>query len=181
MTPVVEAVLGDPGSPAVGPPRRSAAVTVVLFTDYQCPICKATDPALQALIDEQPDVRVVFKDWPIFGDISKLAARTALAAATQGKYRAVHQALMASRGRLDAPFVEPLARQAGADWRKLTQVQIAEHDALESQLRKHAFQAFSLGLQGTPAYIVGPSLFEGGLDKGHLDRAISGARRSGPL
>lgn len=176
---MVEAVLNDPGSPSVGPPLATAAVTIVLFTDYQCPICKATDPALQALIEEQPDLRVIFKDWPIFGAPSKLAARVALAAAAQGKYRAVHQALMASRGPLDAPQIERLSVQAGASAIELRRTQATAGEALNRQLAKHALQAFSLGLQGTPAYLVGPFLIEGGLDKRRLAHAVRTARRSG--
>ena len=75
---VVAAVLDDPGSPRAGPP--GADVTIVVFTDYLCPICKATDPALARLQAADPRVRVVYKDWPIRGPVSELAARTALAA-----------------------------------------------------------------------------------------------------
>ena len=62
-TPVVESVLADPGSPASGAARPD--VTVVIFTDYQCPICKRTDPALYRLLAADPKVRVVWKDWAI--------------------------------------------------------------------------------------------------------------------
>jgi len=179
LTPAVEVILSDPGSPAIGP--AAAAVTIVLFTDYQCPICKATDPALQDLIDADPTVRVIFKDWPIFGEASKLAAMAALASAPQGKYRILHQALMANRTPLDAQQIERVAREAGADWNQLAATQQARASALEAQLAKHALQAFSLGLQGTPAYIVGADLIQGGLDAGHLAQAVRKARRDGPL
>jgi protein-disulfide isomerase len=156
-------------------------VTIVVFTDYRCPICRATDPALQDLIAADPTVRVIFKDWPIFGPASKAAAEVALAAARQGRYLAVHRALMESRTPLDPPGIERAARDAGVDWPRLAATRQAVGPALEAQLARHALQAFSLGLQGTPAYIVGAYLIEGGLDAGALAQAVRRARREDPL
>lgn len=178
-TPVVEAVLDDPGSPAVG--AAAPDVTVVVFTDYQCPICKATDPALEQLIAKDPHVRVIFKDWPIFGEASQAAARAAIAADRQGKYLAFHKALMTSRVKLDNEQIRRIGIESGVDWPRL------EHDAdsqdleIKRQLARHATQAWSLGLQGTPAYLVGPYLIEGGLNEGHLAQAVERARSAGPL
>jgi protein-disulfide isomerase len=178
LTPVVRAVLSDPGSPAAG--SAAPEVTIVLFTDYQCPICRATDPALQALLAADPTVRVIFKDWPIFGAVSKAAAKAALAAARQGKYLALHQGLMASRARLDRAQLAHVARAAGVDWTRLVAEEQAAGAALEAQLRRHALQAFSLGLEGTPAYLVGPYLIAGGLDARQLAQAVRRARAAGP-
>ena len=178
LTPVVEAVLSDPGSPAVG--SATPEVTIVLFTDYQCPICRATSPALQALLAADPTIRVIFKDWPIFGEASKAAAKSALAAARQGRYLALHNGLMASRTRLDRARVEAIARAAGVDWPRLVEDEQAHGPVLEAQLRRHALQAFSLGLQGTPAYLVGADLIEGGLDARRLAKAVRRARADGP-
>lgn len=178
-TPVVNAVLTDPGSPRAG--AAAPDVTIVVFTDYQCPVCKATDPALQQLIDHDPHVRVIFKDWPIFGAQSKSAARMALAADRQGKYLAVHRALMAARVRLDDDAIRRIGIAAGVDWTRLTDVETSEAAELTRQLDNHARQAWSLGLQGTPAYIVGPYLIEGGLDERHLAQAVKRARKGGPL
>lgn len=178
-TPVVDAVLTDRGSPSGG--AEAPDVTVVVFTDYQCPICKATDPALEQLIAKDPHVRVIFKDWPIFGEASRAAARAAIAADRQGKYLAFHKALMTSRAKLDNEQIRRIGIAAGVDWPRL------EHDAdsqdleIKRQLARHATQAWSLGLQGTPAYLVGPYLIEGGLNEGHLAQAVERARSAGPL
>src|SRR5690348_16723281 len=72
LTPVVAGVLNDAGSPRSGA-QASADVTVVVFTDYQCPICKATDPALARAQAADPFLRVIYKDWPIRGALSDLA------------------------------------------------------------------------------------------------------------
>lgn len=178
LTPVVSQVLSDPGSPAAG--AAAPDVTVVIFTDYQCTICKATDPALSRLLASDPGVRVVWKDWPIRGPASDLAARIALAAHAQGKYREVHDALMDARGELTPERIADIAVGAGADRERLTADLRTGAGAIDAQLGRHRLQAFSLGLQGTPGYLVGPYLVQGGLDDDALAAAVRRARRAGP-
>src|SRR5262249_21244607 len=79
-------------TPAAG--AKSADVTIVEFFDYNCPFCKKTEPELQRLLQADPKVRVVYKEWPIFGDVSTYASQSALAANWQGKYVAAHDALI---------------------------------------------------------------------------------------
>lgn len=176
LTPVVAGVLGDPGSPRAGP--ETADVTIVIFTDYRCPICQATDPALDRLLAKDAGVRVIFKDWPIRGPGSDEAARAALAAGRQGRYRTLHSALMASRGPLDTARIEQIAADAGLDVDRLRADLRANAAAIDSQLDRHRLQAFGLGLEGTPAYLVGPYLVQGGLDDGQLAAAVRRARRN---
>ncbi len=152
----------------------------MVFTDYQCAICKATDPALVRLIAGDPGVRVIFKDWPILGPASKAAARAALAADRQGRYLAFHRALMAARVKLDDEQIRRIAVSAGVDWARLT-ADMASHGAeLDRQLGRHGMQAWSLGLQGTPSYLVGPYLIQGRLDGRQLRQAVRRARAAGP-
>lgn len=179
-TPVVDQVLSDPGSPTSGATLAAADVTVVIFTDYQCAICKRTDPALGRLLAEDPRVRVVWKDWPIRGPGSDYAARVALAADRQGRYRPVHDALMAARGQLTPARILDIAREAGADPVRLDADLQSQARAIDAQLGRHRLQAFSLGLQGTPAYLVGPYLLQGALDDRALVAAVRRARRAGP-
>lgn len=168
-------VLEDAGSPAVGP--ADADVTVVVFTDYLCPICKGTEPAVWALLDADRRVRVVWKDWPIRGPISDFAARTALAADRQGKYAAVHAALMAARGTLSPERIDAICVEAGANGARLAAERQAFAREIDGQLARHNLQAFGLGIAGTPAYIVGNRLIEGGLDERRLRHAVASARR----
>ena len=175
LTPVVLAVLTDPGSPSVGPAQ--ADVTVVVFTDYQCPICRAHEPALQAALARDHGLRVVYKDWPILGAASVQAARLALAADRQGRYGALHDALMRTSRRLDAYGLRATAADAGIDWPRL-QADLSAHGAeFDAQLARQAGEAWSLGIEGTPAYLVGLRLYKGGLDEAALARAIATARR----
>jgi protein-disulfide isomerase len=175
-TPVVAEVLDDPGSPTAGPP--DATVTIVIFTDYRCAICQATAPALDRLLARDRGVRVIFKDWPIRGPGSTAAAHAALAAQYQGRYLLFHRALMASRGPLDPPRIDRIAADAGLDVARLRADQAIHAAAIDAQLARHKLQAFSLGLEGTPAYLVGSYLIQGGLDDGQLTAAVRRARRA---
>ncbi len=175
-TPVVRAVLDDPGSPAFA--RPGADVTLVVFTDYQCPVCRATEPALDRVLAEDPRVRVIYKDWPILGERSRAAARAALAAQRQGKYRELHAAMMASHRPLDPAAIADLARDAGLDEARLQADLVRDGPAIDAQLAGHATQAWSLGLEGTPAYLVGPYLVQGRLGHAALKRTLAKARRT---
>lgn len=177
-TPVFRQVVDDPGSPRIGP--TSADVTVVVFTDYQCPICRRTDAALDRLLAQDPRAAVIYKDWPILGETSRAAARVSLAAARQGRYAKVHAALMASRGALSADTIRGAVVSAGVDWSRLEADRRREAAQIEVQLGRNALQAFALGLEGTPAYLVGRQLVRGGLDDGALHRLVKAARADAP-
>src|SRR5215472_13992510 len=79
-----DSVLRDPEIPALGNPRGD--LTVVEFFDYQCPFCKKLAPEITQVIREDGNIRLVLKDWPIFGDVSTAAAKLALATKYQNKY-----------------------------------------------------------------------------------------------
>ena len=178
LTPVVEAVLTDPGTPRAG--ASAPDVVVVVFTDYRCPICRRTDAALEQQLAADPGVQVRFKDWPILGEASLLGARAALAAQYQGGYLAMHRALMREPGPLVPDRLPQIAQAAGLDPARL-ETDMSIHAAeIERQLNRHRAQAFSLGLRGTPAYLVGPYLVEGGLDERALARKVAAARKAGP-
>src|SRR5580698_8922387 len=90
-------MLANPGTEPVG--ARKPNVTIVEYFDYNCPYCKKLVPTFQALLAQDPNIAIVYKDWPILGAVSVYAARSALAAQYQGKYLAAHDALI-NGGRL---------------------------------------------------------------------------------
>ena len=85
-------------------------------------------------------------------------------------------ALMASRGALSADRIRGAAESADVDWPRLEADRRREAAQIEGQLGRHALQAFALGLEGTPAYLVGRQLVRGGLDDGALRRLVKIAR-----
>lgn len=103
----------DPNAPVLGNPDGD--VTVVEFFDYNCPYCKRAMPEVQGLLDEDQNVRLVYREWPILGEGSVFASRAALASRAQGKYEEFHVALMGSRGRVEEASVLRIAKEIGLD------------------------------------------------------------------
>lgn len=143
----------DPRDPAFGP--ADAKVTVVEFFDYQCPGCKAVSEDYLRLMQANPDVRFVFKEWPILdrGDstTSNYAARAALAAHRQGKYLAVHQALMAERSLTPEAVDRILAANGVAMDQAAAVIRDTGTDRLLADI--HTTGA-TLGLIGTPTFLI---------------------------
>lgn len=143
----------DPRDPAFGP--ADAKVTVIEFFDYRCPGCKAVSEDFLALIRDHPDVRFVFKEWPILdrGDdtSSNYAARAALAAHAQGRYLPVHQALMAEQA-LDVAAVDRILAENGVDMARAAAV-IRGPDT-DDQLADIQATGQTLGLVGTPTFLI---------------------------
>ena len=149
----------------------SAPVTVSEFYDYRCPHCIAIAPQIAALARNDPHVRVVFKELPIFGPLSDQAARAALAVkAANGDSVGFYQQLMAARY-MDAPLINRLAVQSGASPASL---QGPASPAVQAQLKGVRDLFNKLGLEGTPTFIVGDQIVIGDrLDE--LRRAIATA------
>ncbi|MGV3731449.1 MAG: DsbA family protein [Sphingopyxis sp.] len=169
-------ILTGKGSPEVL--TGAADLTLVVFTDYQCPACRKADPAMRAAIAKDGNIRVVYKDWPIFGERSERAAEVALAARHQGIYAPVHHSLMRSRS-FDDSALRQTIQEAGGSWRQLEADLARYRPSITNQLARNSQEAFSLGLQGTPGYLIGPFLIKGALTEDEFLRAFAQARRSG--
>lgn len=159
------AVLGNP----------DGDITLVEFSDYACGYCRQSMDDVMALIETNPDLKVVIREFPILSEGSGAAARMALAAAQQGKFAAFHDAMF----RLDGPSDENIAaaaREAGVD---LAKAQAAiDSGAFEAQLQNNMFLAQSLGFSGTPSWIVGDQVLNGAVGIDTLADAITTARKS---
>jgi len=171
--PVVQAVRADRSSPVAE--NELADVTVIIFTDYQCPACRLAYPELQRAIASDGRVRVVYKDWPVFGVRSERAARVAIASNYQGIYPLVHDALM-SGGRVDDRSLKNAVEQSGGSWAQL-QADL-RRPSIDQQLATNRLQAFGLGLGGTPGYLIGPILIRGGAKSAQFSKAIEDARKN---
>lgn len=166
----------DPNTPVAG--NREGDVTVVEFFDYQCGYCKQVVGAVQELIKSDRGIRVVFKEFPILGPESVFAARAALAAWRQdpAKYNDFHVALMSGRGKLDEERVMAAAAAAGLDVQRLKRnMQEAEITRL---LEANMALANALGVNGTPAFVIGDRLVPGAIDIETFRKLIAEARKS---
>lgn len=162
----LDAIISGQGAPSTGP--ANAATTIVVFTDYQCGVCRIDHAGLARIVAARRDVRVVFKEWAVLGPVSRTAARATLAANYQGRYLAMRDAMM-SRNPAD---VRGAAVAAGLDWPRLQRDLIAHRGAIETELTRTGWQAYGMGLPGTPAYLIGNRLVIGRLPEAKLRRMI---------
>jgi protein-disulfide isomerase len=162
----------DADAPVAGNP--AAGFAIVEFFDYRCPYCKQMHLPVKALLAEDRDLKIVRKDIPILGPDSVVAARAALAARAQGRYPALHDALMEFRGNLDEAAVFRVARDAGLDVERLRRDM--EAPAVAALIRRNMALAQALGIGGTPAFVVGETLVPGAIDAATLKKLVAEAR-----
>jgi protein-disulfide isomerase len=127
-------------------------VTMVEFFDYQCGHCKEMKSVIDDLLKNDKNLRVLYKEFPIFGKTSEFASRAALAAAKQGKYDALHQALLKTDKRLDEATVLAAAKSVNLDIEKLKKDMDSKE--ITDILAENRVLAEKLRLMGTPAFII---------------------------
>lgn len=171
-----EELTRSPGSPVGGNPEGD--VTVVEFFDYNCSYCRRSFPALVEIEKSDPKVRIVFKEFPILGPGSLLAARAALAAKAQGKYVEFHKALMGGRVKTSEAGLMSLAASLRIDAKKLRREMDAP--AIGKELAHNRALARALGITGTPAFVVGSELVPGAVNARRLREMIQRTRKSLP-
>ncbi|MDE1145257.1 MAG: DsbA family protein [Azospirillaceae bacterium] len=136
-------------------------VTMVEFFDYQCGYCKHTQPELDAAVKKDGKVRIVYKEFPILGPASVVAAKAALAANMQGKYDTVHAALMAATGKLDRDRILAIAKDAGADTDRLAKDM--DSPAVQKEIDANLELADALNIHGTPGFVIGATVVPGAI------------------
>jgi len=164
------------GSPVGGNPKGD--VTVVEFFDYRCGYCRKSFPAVVELEKSDPNVRIVFKEFPILGPASLLAARAALAARLQGKYFALHKKMMGGEVEISEAGIMGAASKLGLDTDKLRKDM--NSPAITEEIQKNNRLASELGITGTPAFIVGNELIPGAIDIDGLRHLVLEARKGIP-
>lgn len=171
-----EMVLNDPDSPVGG--NAKGSLSIVTFFDYNCPYCRRASKPLAQVVEADGDIRLVYKEWPILTEASTEGAVLALAAQRQGKYETAHAALMAQKGRADAAAMRSVLAATDIDMKRLDSDISAHRSAIDAQLARNLGIADALGLQGTPAYLIGPFLVASALDKAGFEQVIKDARAS---
>lgn len=176
--PSLSSILHDPTLPVLGNPAGD--VTIAEFFDYACPYCKVIHPDLARIVEEDGGIRLVMKDWPINGDLAEYASRMVLAAARLGLYAPAHGAVMRVDGGLTMRRIDDAMRGTKIDVGKVRDaldVHLVEIDAL---LSRNQQQARALSLPGTPAFIVGKSLYRRPLRADDIRRAVDAERAGRP-
>ena len=164
----------DADSPLGGNPNGD--VVIVDFNDYQCPYCKRTHQAMKSVVGTDGKIRVIYKDLPILGDASKVAALAALASVKQGKHQPLHNALMEYSGRLDRDKILDIAQSVGLDRAQLEKDM--EDPKLKQIIERNLALATALGVRGTPAFVIGKQFVPGAIDAAALRQLIADARTS---
>jgi protein-disulfide isomerase len=155
------AVLGNP----------SGSKILVEFTDYNCPYCESSLEDVARLVSEDPELKVIVREWPIF-EGSEIASRMALAAAMQGKYRAFHEAMFAL-GPATPESVERAAIAVKLDMEKATQDAVS--DRVTEELARNSALAGRIGFNGTPAWVTGDTAIGGAVGYDGLKDALAKA------
>ena len=170
----VAAVLADRSYPMRS--DNPATLTLVVFTDYQCPACKLAHDAMERAVAADGRVRLIYRDWPIFGPMSERAARITLAADHQGIYPELHARLMRERRPLtEAVLREDVVLSAG-DWAKIVETMKTRAGEIDRMLSATRTTAFALGIAGTPAYLAGPVIALGANDEAGFRRLFAEGR-----
>ncbi|MDE2445043.1 MAG: thioredoxin domain-containing protein [Alphaproteobacteria bacterium] len=170
-----KAIFHSPMDAVVGNPKGD--VTIVEFMDYNCGWCRKSVKEMQSLIASDKNVRVVMKEFPIFGEGSEYAARAALASVKQDKYWQLHQALFAFEGKVTAEVVDQVAAEQGIDVAKMKlDMKSPEIDAT---VKGNQAMAQTLALTGTPAFIVDTKLIPGYTELANLQALLAATRANG--
>lgn len=153
------------GSAWMGNPKGD--VTVVEYFDYNCGYCRAILPTIDKLVRDDPNVRVVFREYPVLADSSVTAARASVRAAEQGKFVRFHQALYGA-GPVTPETIAASARTAGVDLTRASKG--------DDELRRNLATGQRLGVSGTPGWVIGDRVLSGALPLDQLKDAIAAAR-----
>ncbi|MEZ7797986.1 DsbA family protein [Citrobacter pasteurii] len=162
---IQEALFNDPNSPRIG--ARQAKLTLINFTDYNCPYCKQLDPMLEKIVQKYPDVAVVIKPLPFKGESSVLSARTALTTWREHpqQFLALHEKLMRKKGYHTAVSIKQAQEKAAAS-------PVTLDGQSEETLSTNLQLARLVGVQGTPATIIGDELIPGAVPWETLEEVV---------
>jgi len=169
-------VLHDPDIPVLG--NADGDISIVEYFDYNCPYCRRVAPEIRQVVQDDGKVRLVFKDWPILGEVSKIAARLALASKYQDKFLAAHEAMISVNSRLTEPRIRELLAGAGIDIDRLNRDLATNGKAIDAILARNNDQALAFGFKGTPSFIVGKFRVPGVLTMAEFEMVIADARKA---
>ena len=165
-------VRDDQGDPVMG--NANGTITLYEFSDYNCGYCKRVFEPIQQLVRDNPDVRLVIKEFPILSQSSVVAAKAAIAAEMQGKFGDYHIAMMTYRGQITDAVVMRMAAQSGVDIEQLKfDMESPKTMAIIQRTRE---AAAALEINGTPGLVVGDTVVPGAIGLDELVKLIAEER-----
>lgn len=150
-------------------------LTIVEFFDYQCGYCRAAADPLQEAVKTDGNVRVVFKEFPILGPGSVTASKAAIASIRQGKYMPFHMALLHKKGPLSDDVIFAVAKDSGLNVKQLRKDM--EDPRIMEIIKSNYALARDLGIDGTPAFIIGSQLVPGAIGADEMLKRFEAARK----
>jgi protein-disulfide isomerase len=171
----VRGELINAADPVLGNPKGD--VTVVEFFDVRCGYCRKMHPAMTELLRTDPNVRLVLKDLPILGAASVMGSKALLAAQAQGGYAKLYEVLMAQAAAPTRDSLRADAQRLGLDADRL--LREMDSPAVAARIEANLALATKLGVQGTPALVVGDVLIPGAIDLADLQQTVQQARAAG--
>jgi protein-disulfide isomerase len=170
---IAQAPLVTPLDPVVGNPHGD--VTIVEFFDTRCPYCRKLEPVMDSFLVKDRKVRLVYKDLPILGPASVLGTKALLAAQKQDAYDKMRAAVMKLPPDTTLPQIEATARGLGLDWPRMARDM--DDPAVQGRIDANLKLAHDLGIQGTPALVIGNDLVPGAVELPELEKAVAEARK----
>jgi len=169
-----QALFEDPHAWVGGNPEGD--VTIVEFLDYRCGFCQRAHPIVKELVETDPGIRLIVKEFPILGPDSVAAGRMAMAALDlePALYEALNDELMSYDGQLDEAAAYRIAGEIGYDIPALKQR--AQSDEITARLGETYRLAQALGLQGTPSFVIGNEIVRGFLQMDDMRATVADAR-----
>jgi protein-disulfide isomerase len=169
-----QALERDPTAPVLGNPDGN--ITLTEFFDYNCPHCKTMLPLMSELVRSDPQLRVVLREWPVFGPGSEFAARASLATLPTGNYWRLHAALLGMRARAEEATVMRVVRDLGLDEAAIRTGMQA--DTVERHITYSHLLGDHMGLMGTPSFICGDEAAFGAMTLEELRALVERGRRT---
>ncbi len=165
----------NPNAPVAGNPKGD--VTIVEFFDYRCGYCKRVFPAIQEMLKTDGDIRYVFKEFPILGPDSMIASQAAQAVwfIAPDRYLDFHSALMGARGELNENRVLDIAAKVGLDRDKVKAGM--DDPRVAETLANNLALGRALGVNGTPAFVIGGQLVPGAIDLDTMKELVAEIRQ----
>lgn len=176
ITQMQDKIFNDPGQVVLGNPEGD--VTLVEFFDYNCGYCRAAMPDMATLLAEDPNLRVILKEFPILSNESIDAARVGvLVGQADVDYWAFHEALFTSRGKIDKAVALEAAAALGLNKVDL-ELKMGEPSVAKTIQTSYEI-AQALGITGTPTYIIGNEIIPGAIGVDDLRTRIANMRACG--